>query len=249
LGFPHQYVLTLTGAPRLLRAGTVTNVTYRIKIKNVGTNDTSNVTVRNVLPNGVEFKKSVPVPDFAVAGQQTYTFPSMPVGASKLILIEAALLPTTLPDTPLIDTAFVTDGQENSAQETFVGGVRPQSQSQPGPLTIILITPRKVFAGGLIKSRIDINNLARIEAKNVVVTLDGPGGTEFDSANPPPSFAGQTSVVWNFPSLLSRTKLRLQIRHKVKEDVPAGTVLTFTARVSDAAGRTDQQSESATVSN
>jgi hypothetical protein len=227
----------------------VTKVSYMIKLRNIGASDGTNVTVTNTLAPGLRFIQSVPPPSQSLFGQLTYVFPVVSAGSSKLILIQAELLPETAAGSTLTNHVSVADSGGNSAETSFSGGVRPASKADVGRLTLALTMVRQVVAGSSLRSTIDVNNTGRAETSDVVVTLDGPAAAVFVSGIPGPTstqrIGDQVRVTWRFPTLRGHGKLRLKFTHDVGRSVPGGTALGFTAQVSDGRGRA--ASESATV--
>ena len=252
-GSPYQ--LSLTGAPRNLRIGVVTTVVYLIKLRNIGVADTSNVTITNTLPSALQFLESSPPPTTTVGNQLTYKFASLPSGASKLIVIQAEIGPEATGGSGLTDTATVVDDGGNFAQASFVGSIRAGSTNNSGKLQVALTTVKRVVAGSKLKSTISVTNGARGDAKNVMVTLDGPLGVDIIGSQtfPPPSSQqtvdGKTRWTWIFPTVKGPGNLSIKTTHLVPDTLANGTALNFTARVSAEDGRHDEVSKSVEVRN
>jgi uncharacterized repeat protein (TIGR01451 family) len=252
-GSPFQ--LSLTGAPRNLRIGVVTTMVYVIKLRNVGVDDSTNVVVSNVLPAALEYFQSVPPPTSRDGNVLTYNFPTLASGASRQIVIEAELGPGAVPGTSLVNRVTAIDAAGNFADKTFTGGVRSGPEAGDGRLGVGLTTVKRVLAGSKLKSTISITNGARGDAKNVVVTLDGPPAAEIVGDQTFPSPSGQQLVdgnvrwTWVFPTVKGPGNESIKTTHVVDEDTPAGTSLNFTARVRADDGRNDQESKSVEVRN
>jgi len=118
------YVLTHTGGPRNLRIGVVTKIRYKLKLRNLGTSDTTTVTITDTLPAGLAFVQSVPMPTSRDGNTLTYVIPVLPSEAFASVTIDAALRSDTAAGTVLANTAVVTDDQGNTIAKAFVGGVR-----------------------------------------------------------------------------------------------------------------------------
>jgi uncharacterized repeat protein (TIGR01451 family) len=243
------FQLSLSGAPRNLRIGVVTTMLYVIKLRNVGVDDSSNVVISNILPAGLEYSQSTPAPTSRDGNVLTYNFASLPSGGSKQIVIEAELGPGAEPGTSLVNRVTAIDAAGNFAEKTFSGGVRSGPEPSAGRLQVSLTTVRRVLAGSKLKSTIGVTNGARGNAENVVVTLDGPaaativGDQTFPSPTKQEVIDGQVRWTWVFPTVKGPGNESIKTTHIINENTPAGTSLNFTARVSAADGRKDDESK------
>ncbi len=250
-GSPFQ--LTLSGAPRNLRVGVVTTMLYLVKLRNIGAEGATDVTINNALPTGLEFLDSVPPPTTQNGNLLSYKFATLASGESKLIVIRAELGPAAVPGTTLTNTTTAFDEAGNYAQATFTGGVRAGAPSNTGRLEVGLTTVKRLTIVGdrpvKLKSTIAVTNGSREPAKNAVVTLDGPPSIVLDASltSPAPSSQqtvdGKTRWTWNFAQLGRNESIK--VTHTVPATLTDGTVLTLTARVSADDGRRDE--ETATV--
>jgi hypothetical protein len=183
----------------------------------------------------------------------TYNFSSLPSGSSKQIVIEAELGPGAAAGTSLVNRVTAIDAAGNFADKTFTGGVRSGPLPSDGKLQVALTTVKRVLAGSKLKSTIGITNGGRGNAENVVVTLDGPPTAEIIANQTFPAPTGQQLIdgkvrwTWVFPTVKGPGNESIKTTHVINEDTPAGTSLNFTARVSAADGRNDQESKSVEV--
>jgi len=246
-----QYSLSLTGAPRNLRLGVVTTEIYMIKVRNIGLGETSGVQITDILPAGLQFLQSAPPPSERDGSALTYRIDRMPPGASRWILIQAELDPTSPPGVSLTNQVSLTDNQGNYAQASFAGGVRA-GPIKSGAFRIVLTTAKRVAAGSLLKSTLSIDN-SGTAARNVGITLTGPEGATFVSAIPGPSGirtnGGMVELAWNVPTITAPGKLSIKVTHRVRADTPTGSTLQFTAEVRAADGRADQDTKTVEVRN
>jgi uncharacterized repeat protein (TIGR01451 family) len=252
------YLLNLTGAPRNLRVGVVDTAVYVIRLSHEGALPTTNVIVHNALPPGLEFVESDPPPTTIDGNLVSFRFPTVQPGETKLIVLKAQLGPTAVPGSTLTNRAYVVDEEGNTAQATFTGGVRPGSPAGDGRLQLKLTMPNNVtIAGdrpGNLKSSLTITNGGRGEAKNVLVTLEGPGTAAYDSATPGPADVettadGKVRLTWIFPSVKGPGNETIKLTHKVDVDAPDGASLSFRATVRAQDGRSDDATETVAVRN
>jgi uncharacterized repeat protein (TIGR01451 family) len=245
-------VLTLTGAPRNLRIGVVTKMIYLIYVRNIEPFDATNVTVTDTLPLGLQFTQSIPPPTTVSGNVVTYKFATIPGDTTKLIVMQATLLPTTFAGTVLTNTAVVTDEAGNFAQETFVGGVRsgPQPTSTVA-LDLTVTSVRQVLPDSALKYTITANNSGSADATGVVLTVDTPPQTEFVSALPGPSSVhtqdGQTTLTFNLQRVPGPGHVIVRLTQQVPPDVTPGTALRLTANVTSLEGSSDQVTKTVTV--
>ena len=244
-----QYNLTVSGAPRNLRIGVVTQMVYLVQLRNVGATDTTGVTVTDALPPGLGFSQSIPPPNNNDSGLLTFNVPQLPAGGIKLFLIEGELLQSTPPGVGLSNTVTVVDDQGNFAQGTFTGSVRAGSPSGPGKLDVALTTVSHTIVGSKLKSTLAVNNGGRSDAHNVVLTLDGPPDLAFSSAIPGPTSIQKTSdnlrLTWKFATVAGPGKAVVKLTQVVPDNATSGTTYTLTANVSADDGRTS--SDTATI--
>jgi uncharacterized repeat protein (TIGR01451 family) len=247
------YLLNLSGGPRNLRIGVVDTVVYVIKLSHEGTLPTANVIVNNVLPPALDFLDSDPGPTSIEGNLVSFRFGTVQPGETKLIVLKAQLGPTAMSGATLTNRAYVVDDQGNSAQASFIGGIRPGSNPSDGRLQLNLAIPRNITIAGdraaNLKSTVTVTNGGRGDAKNVVVTLEGPASAVFDSATPGPasveSSGGMTRLTWIFPTFKGPGNENIRVSHSVGPDLANGTSLNFRGTVRADDGRSD--SESATV--
>ncbi len=256
-GRDSPYLLNLSGAPRNLRIGVVDTMVYVIQLSNEGATATTNVTINDALPPGLDFVESDPPPTTVGANLVGFTFPSLQPGDTKLIVVKAQLGPTAVAGATLTNRVYVVDTEGNSAQATFTGGVRQGNPANDGRLGLALTMPKTVtIAGGKpgnLKSSLTITNGSRGDAQNVVVTLEGPAAAAFASAIPGPTtqetMSGKLRLTWVFPAIKGPGNETIKVTHKVDASVPDGTNLSFQATVRAADGRTDNASRTVQVRN
>ncbi len=228
-----------------------------IRLRNQTAATTTNLVVSDALPPGLDFVESDPPPSAVDGNLLTYRFSSLGSGATRLVVIKAALSDAAEPGMTLTNRATVLDAQGNSAQASFTGGVRTGSSVDPGRLEISMTTARRVTITGDrpgdLRSTLAIVNGGRAAAANVVVTLEGPATAAFDSAIPGPSSQqvvdGKLRLTWLFPSIKGPGNESIRVSHDVAPTVPDGTVLNFAVSVSAQDGRTGTDTRSVEVDN
>jgi uncharacterized repeat protein (TIGR01451 family) len=251
------YLLNLTGAPRNLRFGTVETGVYLVKLSNEGASPTTDVTVNYALAPGLEFVESDPPPTSLDGNRASFTFPTVPPGETKMIVIKAELGPTAVPGSTLTNRANVLDAEGNSAQATFSGGVRAGTPGSDGKLGLNLTMPNRLtIAGGrpgTLKSTLMITNGGRGDAHNVVVTLEGPPSAAYESASPAATLdltgTGRLRLTWFFASIKGPGNRVIKLTQKVDPSVPSGSGLSFSATLEAEDGRRDDDSHSVEVRN
>jgi uncharacterized repeat protein (TIGR01451 family) len=256
-GLSSPYALSLTGAPRSLRIGVVDEVVYMIKLRNQTPLAATGVVIRNALPPALDFVESVPPPNQIDGNLLEYDVPTLPSGASTLVVIKAELGNDASPGISLVDRVTVFDDDGNSLQASFQGNVRAGTTTNAGRLSVALTMPNRVtIAGGRpgrLRSSIAIVNGGRGDAENVVLTLKGPESAALTSALPGPNTVetedGIVTLTWVFPTLKGPGNESIKINHDVAADTPNGTNLQFTATVRADDGRNDMASDTVEVRN
>jgi len=252
------YLLNLTGAPRNLRIGVVETEVYVIRLTNEGAFATTDATINNSLPTGLDFVESEPPPNTIDGNLLSFKFPTVQPGETKIIQIKAQLGPTAVAGSTLTNRVSVLDAEGNFVQGTFEGGVRTGSAPSDGRLQLSLTIPKNVtIAGGrpgTLKSTLTVTNGARGDAQNVMVTLDSPSAAAFDSATPGPlthevGSNGRLHLKWLFPKLKGPGNASIKITQKVDPAVPDGATMSFQASVVADDGRHDEDSATVQVRN
>jgi uncharacterized repeat protein (TIGR01451 family) len=247
------YLLNLSGGPRNLRIGVVETVVYQIKLSHEGVLPTSNVIVNSALPPALDFLDSDPGPTSIEGNLISFRFGTVQPGETKLIVLKAQLGPTAVPGSTLTTRAYVVDDQGNSAQASFIGGIRPGSNPSDGRLQVSLAMSRNVTVVGdrptKLKSSINVTNGGRGDSRNVVVTLEGPASAGFDTATPGPSNietdGGMLRLTWIFPTFKGPGNESIKVTHTIGPDLANGTNLNFRGAVRSDDGRSD--TDTATV--
>jgi Domain of unknown function DUF11 len=250
-----DYLLNLSGGPRNLRIGVVDTMVYVIKLSHEGVLPTTNVVINNALPPALDFVESDPPPTSIEGNLISFRFATVQPGETKLIVLKAQVGPTAVAGSTLTNRVYVVDDQANTAQATFVGGIRPGTAPSDGKLQLSLTIPNNITVVGdrpsNLKSSVIVTNGARGDAKNVVVTLEGPSTAAFDSATPEPASIettdGTTRLTWIFPTFKGPGNETIKVTHKVGPELANGTKLSFRGTVRADDGRSDSETDSVEV--
>jgi uncharacterized repeat protein (TIGR01451 family) len=143
-----DYLLNLSGGPRNLRIGVVDTMVYVIKLSHEGVLPTTNVVINNALPPALDFVESDPPPTSIEGNLISFRFATVQPGETKLIVLKAQVGPTAVAGSTLTNRVYVVDDQANTAQATFVGGIRPGTAPSDGKLQLSLTIPNNITVVG-----------------------------------------------------------------------------------------------------
>jgi uncharacterized repeat protein (TIGR01451 family) len=231
------YSVRLTGVPRNPSLGVNSIVSYAIRITNVTPDTATNITVTDLLPVGLVFLDALPPPSTQTGNTLTWLFPTLESGASKLILLRAALDSTVEPGQVLEDLLNVSDDKGNTADASYVIRVHGVKTNSP-PLTMIATAVRRTFPGNQLRYNFSIKNTGVPIAQDVTLTSMVPEGTTFVLSTPPPTSRHGNQVTWRLGTMVKSAQSVVRLSVQVNEDVAPGTVLSNSAEVTDAAGDT-----------
>ena len=221
-------------------------MSYAIRVTNVTTDTATNVTLTNVLPSGLVFIDALPPPKNQTGNTLTWVFPSLDSGASKLLVLRAALDSTVVPGQTLINTIEVTDDRGNLADASSTIRVHGVQTNAP-PLTLIMTTVKRTFPRSQLRYTFNVKNTGVPIAHNVVLTTAMPPGTTFVLSTPPVSKKTGTQLTWNLGTLVRSAQSVVRLSLTVNDNVQPGTVLSTSADVNDAGGDTASASADVNV--
>jgi hypothetical protein len=231
------YVVTVTAVPKNPSLTSSPNVTYAIRVRNITPDTAVNVHVTLPLPDGLTFLNSLPPPTTEVDQTLTWVFPTIPSGGSKLILVAASLDPTAEPGSSLESVVTVTDDAGNLIEVSLIGHVRGARTNLP-PLTLTATTVKRAFPGSQVKYTFKVKNTGLTLASGVVLKATLPSDTTLVLSNttPPPSSTAGGQLTWRIGSLVRSSQAVVRMTVKIRDDVPAGTVLTNSVEAADGEG-------------
>jgi len=209
---------------------------YTITVTNIWKQNVTNVTVREIYDEGVDFQYSDPVPSLE---NDTWFFERIPVNGSETINVTVRLNGT------LRDGRKVTNLVEATSEE---GGTVSDSAVTriTAPVLWIIVTddPDPVEAGQLLNYTIEIANTGSAGVADVRVTETYDGNVTLVSASPWPSGGDN---VWTFPALNASEMKTIKVSVHVDGGLPDGTVVSNFAEVNCSEGMYDSDEEFTTV--
>jgi len=198
-------------------------VKFNMTIRNVGTENATNVTVAESYGEYIEFVSADPAPDSS-GNNDTWLVPRLGINETFLISVTIMLSDELLDGSYVINRVDVTcdQGIEKWAEERV---------DIVAPLLFVMKTddPHVVENGSLVVYTIDIMNFGSRAASNVTVIETYDDNVTFVEADPEPTEGNHT---WNLGTLPDHTSIQIELTARVNDAVPNGTVIFNNVSVS-----------------
>jgi len=205
------------------------DVTYTIRVKNIGGTDALNTTLQDILPTGLTYQSSAPSGSHA-GGVVTWDLGTISAYDTVEVSLTARVDDDVENDTPVVDTASVTwqdslgrsSGPEIDTHQTTIY-TRPL-------LTIVKSGPTSVYPGKTFTYTIKVCNVGGTDALTVTLTDTLPISVTYqNSSHDGVHVAGV--VTWDLGTMTSGDCVTVTLTVKVDDDAPDGTLLENIADV------------------
>ena len=208
------------------------NLTYTIKVTNLGPSDNSGFTLSDALPAGTSFVSATSPDCVHSAGTVTCTSAGLAAGADVTWTIVASVASsvadgTTLSNSASIATNNTTDpvAGNNSDTETTAVIARADLQVEKSD------SPDPVIAGSNLTYTIKVTNLGPSDNSGFTLSDALPAGTSFVSATSPDCVHSAGTVTCTSAGLAAGADVTWTIVASVASSVADGTTLSNSASI------------------
>ncbi len=234
------YSVTVEGAPRYLRIGSVLDREYIVTLLSLcdPAVSTTSIYVDGDLPYQEYFVDSEPTPLSVTGNDVRFLQSSLAGGATAQWLIRSALDPTieTFSD-DVVFSVDVSDAQGNTAEGSWQGGIRPEIPTDTGTLSMSITGPRQVLAGDALLITAAVSNASRISGENTVISVEAPADLLLVSTQPPVSAVtidgDRATYDWLFDVVPGPGNQDVNLRFTVPVDAQDNSLITFLGVTSD----------------
>ena len=213
-------------------------LSYTIRVRNIGTATASGVVVTETYPALFSFTSATPPPS---TGTTIWQLGDIAAGAEAVIQITGTVSSTTGEGTVLTNNV--------TATSTDAGTVSTTEDTTTGGSTTLAVTkgdgPDPVVPGGALSYTLRITNTGGTAATGVVVTETYDPQYAFASATPEPTVRPN---IWSFASIAAGAEVVIAITGSAIATAQDGDVLTNSVSVTAANTPTAATTETTTVS-
>ena len=215
---------------------------YSIVCKNTGNAPANGVRITDTYDSRVSFISANPSP---TVGNNVWVVGTLPAGDSFGPILVRVRVNSPLPNGSLL-TNRVTVSSNEFPPADFI--TTTQVTSAPAITLTVADSPDPVPAGSTLTYTLRYTNTGNADATNAVITATLDPRVSFADASPPPSGGGGSIRVWNLGTVPGEGGWgQVVLRVTVTSPLTNGTVLTFSARLTDAEGDERNVSAQTTV--
>lgn len=216
---------SVSDAPDPARPGDL--LIYTIQYRNDGTAPVTTLRITETYPAEVVFESATPEPDIGNNVWLTSTLNGL--GDSRLITVRVRVISPITPTT-ILNNRVVVSAQETppftTTQQTLV--VAPRLELDQA---VVPVTPT---ANNLLTYTLRYTNTGSSYAANTLLTATVPLNTSFVQCQPGGCTANAGNVLWNLGQVDQQTTQTVTLTVQIANNLPDGTVITGTGRITSA---------------